>query len=342
MISTHHRTIFLVSVALLHVLAACGDHRLDEYRLSGPTMGTRFSVVVVTASPFDQERLQTQIYATLEDIDRQMSTYRPDSELAKFNRSSLTEWMPVSAALCTAVDHALELGAATAGAFDVTVGPLVNLWGFGPDGPRNEPPAAADIAAAQSTTGRDNLQTDCELPAIRKHHADLQVDLSGYAKGLAADDIAALLDDNGISNYLVEIGGDLRARGHNASEAKWRVAIEKPDPPHDVVEKIIHISDLSVATSGDYRNFFEFEGERFSHTIDPRSGRPVAHALASVTVLGDGAAYADAMATALMVLGPDAGLAFAERGGIAACFLLRNGDDITEQMSTRFKDLVDR
>jgi thiamine biosynthesis lipoprotein len=342
MISTPSRSIFLIAVALLQALAACDGQRPDEYQLSGPTMGTSFSVVVVTASAFDQQRLQTQIYAALEDIDRQMSTYRADAELAAFNRSSVTDWMPVSPALCKAVDHALELGAFTAGAFDITVGPLVNLWGFGPDGPRNEPPVQADIAAAQATTGRDKLQTDCELPAIRKHHAAVHVDLSGYAKGLAADQIAAVLDNSGISNYLVEVGGDLRVRGHNASQAKWRVAIEKPDPPRDVVEKIIHVSDLSVATSGDYRNFFEFEGERFSHTIDPRSGRPVAHALASVTVLGDTAAYADAIATALMVLGPDTGFKFAEREGIAAFFLLRDEGALSERASTRFEALVSR
>lgn len=341
MISTPRRLIFLISVVLLHALAACDGRRLDEYHLSGPTMGTSFNVTLVTASAFDQQTLQAQIYAALEKVDRQMSTYRADSELAKFNHSSVTDWVPVSPALCKAVDHALELGALTAGAFDITVGPLVNLWGFGPDGPRNEPPAAADIAAAQSTTGRDKLQTDCERPAIRKRHADVHVDLSGYAKGLAADQIAAVLDDRGMLNYLVEIGGDLRVRGHNASQAKWRVAIEKPDPPHDVVEKIIHISDLSVATSGDYRNFFEFEGERFSHTIDPRSGRPVAHSLASVTVLGHYAATADAMATALMVLGPDAGIKFAAREDIAAYFLLRSGDGITEQISPHFRLLMD-
>jgi thiamine biosynthesis lipoprotein len=164
--------------------------------------------------------------------------------------------------------------------------------------------------------------------------------LSAYAKGLAADDIAALLDANGISNYLVEIGGDLRARGHNASETKWRVAIESPDQPGSTVEKIIHISDLSAATSGDYRNFFEFAGQRYSHTIDPRTGRPVTHNLASVTVLGPSAAFADAMATALMVLGPEAGMQLAEKERIAAKFLLRDGNSISERMSTQFMSLT--
>ena len=340
MISTHRRTIILNAIVLLHALAACGDHRPTEYKLSGPTMGTRFSVVVVTASEFEQPELQTQIHATLEDVDLHMSTYRPDSELAKFNHARSSEWIPVPPALCAAVDDALQLSAMTAGAFDITVGPLVNLWGFGPDASRVAPPSDASIDAARDKTGYEHLYTDCSRPAIRKDHADLQVDLSGYAKGLAADDIASLLDQRGISNYLVEIGGDLRARGHNVSNAKWRIAIESPDRRGGSVEKIIHISDLSVATSGDYRNFFEFEGQRYSHTIDPQTGRPVTHNLASVTVLGERAAFADAMATALLVLGPDAGPAFAEREGIAAYFLLRDANGMSEQLSTQFKALV--
>ncbi len=342
MISTHRQIIFLVSVALLLVVAACGDQRLDEYKLSGPTMGTHFSAVVVTASEFDQQQLQTQIHAILELVDLHMSTYRPDSELVRFNHSRSTEWIDISAELCTAVADALELSVATAGAFDITVGPLVNLWGFGPDESRVAPPSDESIDEARARTGFGHLHTDCSKPAMRKELADLQIDLSGYAKGLAADEIAALLEENAISNYLVEVGGDLRARGLNGSNAKWRIAIERPDQSGTAVEKIIHISDLSVATSGDYRNFFEFDGQRYSHTINPETGRPVTHNLASVTVLGERAAYADAMATALLVLGPNAGPALAEREGIAAYFLLRDGSGITELSSTRFKALVDR
>ena len=190
-------------------------------------------------------------------------------------------------------------------------------------------------------TGREYLHADCEVPAIRKDRAKLYIDLSAYAKGLAADDIAALLDSENIANYLVEIGGDLRARGHNASNAKWRIAIERPDQSGNTVEKIIHVHDLSVATSGDYRNFFEVNGKRYSHTIDPRTGRPVTHNLASVTVLFDNAATADGYATALQVLGPDAGFELAERLNIPAYFLVRDGDSFIERMSPAFTMLVD-
>jgi thiamine biosynthesis lipoprotein len=243
--------------------------------------------------------------------------------------------------LCEAIDEAIEFGDLTDGAFDITVGPLVNLWGFGPDDSRKEPPSAEAIDAAMLATGREYLHADCEVPAIRKDRAKLYIDLSAYAKGLAADDISTLLDSENIANYLVEIGGDLRARGHNASNAKWRIAIERPDQSGNTVEKIIHVHDLSVATSGDYRNFFEFEGRRYSHTIDPRTGRPVTHNLASATVLGESAAFADAMATAMMVLGPEAGMALAEREDIAADLLLRDSGAITEHMSSKFKSLTD-
>jgi thiamine biosynthesis lipoprotein len=341
MIPTHFRANFLNYMVLVSLLAACGDRGAAEYQLSGSTMGTSFSVVVVTELVFDQQHLQAQIVATLENVEQRMSTYRRNSELSLFNHSSSTDWTPVSRELCEAVDEAIKFGDFTDGAFDITVGPLVNLWGFGPDDSRKEPPSADAIEAAMLTTGREYLHADCEVPAIRKDRAKLYIDLSAYAKGLAADDIATLLDSENIANYLVEIGGDLRARGHNASNAKWRIAIERPDQSGNTVERIIHVHDLSVATSGDYRNFFEFEGRRYSHTIDPRTGWSVTHNLASATVLGESAAFADAMATAMMVLGPEAGMALAEREDIAAELLLRDGDVITEHMSSKFKSLTE-
>ena len=340
MIPTRFRANFLICMVLVSILAACGDQRAAEYQLSGSAMGTSFTVAVVTELAFDRQHLQAQIVATLENVEQRMSTYRRNSELSQFNHSSSTDWTPVSRELCEAVDEAIDFGDLTDGAFDITVGPLVNLWGFGPDDSRKEPPSAEAIDAAMLATGREYLHADCEVPAIRKDHMDIYIDLSAYAKGLAADDIAALLDNENIANYLVEIGGDLRARGHNASNAKWRIAIERPDQSGNAVEKIIHVHDLSVATSGDYRNFFEFEGRRYSHTIDPRTGWPVTHNLASVTVLGESAAFADAMATAMMVLGPEAGMALAEREGIAANLLLRDGRSITERMSTEFMSMT--
>ena len=305
-------------------------------------MGTQFSVAIVTATEFDQEQVQAQIRAVLEDVDMQMSTYQLDSELTELNRINRTGWIPVSRDLCAAIDDALKLGERTAGAFDITVGPLVNLWGFGPEVSRLALPTDDAIDQALTSTGYENLHADCVRPAVRKDNAALYIDLSGYAKGHAADKIATLLDEHGMLNYLAEVGGDLRARGRNRNNSNWRIAIEKPDPSGAAVEKIIRISDFSVATSGDYRNFFEFEGQRYSHTIDPQTGWPVRHSLASVTVLAASAAHADALATALLVLGPDAGPAFAEHERIAAYFLMRDERGLTERMSTQFAALAER
>lgn len=324
----------------LSLAAACGDSRPAEYRLPGRTMGTTFSVTIVSTSDVDRDRLGKGIDAVLDDVDRQMSTYRPDAELATFNATRTTDWIPVSPRLCQALEQALALGELSDGAFDITVGPLVDLWGFGPGDARFEPPSDDDIENAMQRSGRDKLALDCEQPAVQKRRADMMVDLSGYAKGLAVDRVAALLEENGIADYLVEIGGDLRAHGHNASGEAWRIAIERPDPGGRTVEKIVQLTDAGVATSGDYRNFFEFGGQRYSHTIDPRTGRPVTHELASVTVLADSAATADALATALLVLGPEEGPMLAEREGIAAFFISRRGEGYEPKASSQFSRIT--
>lgn len=336
MVRPDRHTIVALSVLITAVLTACGERGPTEYRLSGPTMGTSFSVAIVAASHFDRAALQSRVDATLDDVDRRMSTYRPDSELVAFNDSMSRDWVPVSRELCEAVEAALDFSHMSGGVFDITVGPLVNLWGFGPGSSRTEPPDDATIEETKLMTGWRKLHIDCARPAMRKDIGTVRVDLSGYAKGLAADELAALLDDSGIDNYLVEIGGELRVRGLNAAGEHWRIAIERPDELRRSIAQIIRISNIAVATSGDYRNFFEYAGRRYSHTIDPRTGRPVTHNLASVTVIAERAADADALATALMVLGPEAGPAFAERHRISAYFLIRNGNDFSEMASSRF------
>ena len=342
MVRPDRHTIFALSVLATALLAACGERGPTEYRLSGPTMGTSFSVAVVATTAFDREALQARIDGTLDDVDRHMSTYRPDSELVAFNDSESTDWIPVSRELCAAVEAALDFSRMSGGVFDITVGPLVNLWGFGPDGSRTEPPDDATIEETRLTTGWRKLHTDCARPAMRKDTGTVRVDLSGFAKGLAADELAALLDESGLDNYLVEIGGELRVRGLNADAMHWRIAIERPDELGRSIAQIIQVSDVAVATSGDYRNYFEYAGRRYSHTIDPRTGRPVTHNLASVSVIAERAADADALATALMVLGPEAGPAFAEANRISAYFLLRNGNEFSEMTSSRFPAVQDQ
>jgi len=302
----------------------CEQSSLAHYEYSGATMGTTFHVTVVGAA--DQQPpagLPQLLQQALDDIEGLTSTYMQESELSQFNQNASTDWTRVSQQLCRLVEQALEISQETNGAFDITVGPLVNLWGFGPTGSRDEPPGAAEVEALLTRVGFDKLQTDCEVPALRKAHAGLNVDLSGWAKGFAADELAGILIASGIDNFLAEVGGELRVQGLNASGEEWRIAIEKPAANGRDIQAVVNISNTGMATSGDYRNFFEYAGSRYSHTIDARSGRPVTHQLASVTVFDESAATADGMATALLVLGPDDGLELATALGIEAIFVVR-------------------
>ena len=334
----------IVSIAPLAaaaLLASCAERGPHQAELAGASMGTTWSVkVVAPPADVDIESLQADVDRVVSAVEQSMSTYLPDSDVSQFNRSASTGWVGVPPEFCAAVDDALAIGRATDGAFDVTVGPLVNLWGFGPDGLTGEPPSDEHIDAALASTGHARLDADCSRPALRKELPGLYVDLSAYAKGYAVDRVAELLDARSIANYLVEIGGELRMRGLNARGDRWAIAVEKPVSATRAVQSVIRLSEAAVATSGDYRNFFEYDGVRYSHTIDPRTGRPVAHGAASVTVVAQESAYADAIATALLVMGPCDGLEFADRENIAAYFLVRDGDAIEERASSRFLNEV--
>jgi thiamine biosynthesis lipoprotein len=215
------------------------------------------------------------------------------------------------------------------------------LWGFGPDGRVIVPPSDAGIEDAMQHVGYDKLELDCENGLVRKSDPLLYVDLSGWAKGYAVDEIAELLAGHQLANFLVEVGGEMRVSGHNSEARKWAVAIEAPSTSRRAPQSIIRITDTGVATSGDYRNYFEYDGTSYSHTIDPRTGRPVTHSLAAVTVLQASSAFADAMATALLVLGPDKGPDLAEDLGIAAYFLIRAESGIEEITTNAFEAVVD-
>lgn len=329
--------------ALLTALVACGDSARERpvQELVGSTMGTTFSVkVVAPPENLDLPALQRDIQAVLDGINNAMSTYLDDSELSRFNASDSVDWIEVSPELCHAVEAARVVSEFTGGAFDVTVGPLVNLWGFGPSESAFEPPGNDTLTAAMQDIGYTKLGVDCTMPALRKASAGVYVDLSAFAKGYAVDQVAELLDARELPDYLVEIGGEMRMRGNNTRSEPWAIAIETPDRSARTVQTVVHLSDAAMATSGDYRNFFEHEGRFYSHTIDPRTGYPVAHNGASVTVVADTAAFADAAATALLVLGPDAGMELAEQQSIAAYFLLRLGSEFEERMSSLFATKV--
>jgi thiamine biosynthesis lipoprotein len=330
----------LLFVGLLLTLAACGQGRLEQLELSGNALGTTFNVTIVgPPESLDTDSLEVDIVATLTRIDLLASTWRDDSELSALNANTSIDWILVSPALCAALESTRDISDATNGAFDVTVGPLVNLWGFGPGGNVTTPPSDAEIDAARRRVGYGQLEIDCDARLVRKDHGAIYVDLSGWAKGHAVDELAVLLDARGFGNYLVEIGGELRVRGHNSERRNWAIAVEAPSTSERVPHAIVRVTDTSVATSGDYRNYFEHDGTHYSHTIDPRTGRPVRHDLAAVTVVHPSAAYADAMATALLVLGPVRGPALATELGIAGYFLVRNGTNIEEMTTPQFDAL---
>ncbi len=321
--------------------AACSDNSLlPAYDLSGNTMGTTFNITLVAPpANADLDALQNNIHKKLDHVESIASTYRPESEISEFNLNPSTDWIEVTPEFCDMISAALEISVATHGAFDITVGPLVNLWGFGPSDMENELPVEEEISAVRSSVGYEMLQTNCDEAVLKKASATSYVDLSGWAKGYAVDEIAALLDAGGVENYLVEIGGELRLKGHNAEQRRFSIAIEKPLNNNDLQYTTLQLTDVAVATSGDYRNFYEHDGRRYSHTVDPRTGRPVAHELTGVTVVSTSAAYADAMATALMVLGPQDGHALAEELGIAGYFLIRTDSGIEEKSTSKYEEL---
>lgn len=329
----------LAAAALGLALAACSERQTEARVYSGSTMGTTYNVSVADAHE-DSDAVAAAVSAELEAVNGRMSTWLDDSELSRFNATSSTDWQPVSASLCELVERALAISVDTGGAFDVTVLPLVDLWGFGAGGSVAGLPTSAEVDEVRARTGYTKLDTDCATPALRKARADLEVDLSAIAKGYGVDRVAARLETLGFENYLVEVGGELRVRGSKPGGIPWRVGLERPEAGISAVQTGLELRDTGVATSGDYRNYYEVDGERYSHTIDPTTGAPVRHTTASVTVLAPLAVEADALATALLVMGAEEGLSFAEARGIAALFLDRRGSDIHARPTPAFTEIV--
>jgi len=307
----------------------------------GQTMGTSYSVKWVDKNAARVQALQHRADLALVELNQQMSTYIPDSEISRFNALPGASELEVSDALAFVVAESLRISQDSGGAFDPTVGPLVNLWGFGPDGRIETAPTDAEIEAVRSRVGYANISL-LENPTRLKKAGDQYLDLSAIAKGYGVDMLAELLEAQGIKNYLVEIGGELRAKGVKPEGEHWRIAIESPLTSERSIGRIINVKDIGIATSGDYRNYFEEKGVRFSHTIDPATARPISHRLASVTVLSETCAEADALATTLMVMGDVAGFQFAKEKGIAAYFLVKdaNSDGFIEMATDPFEQYV--
>ena len=332
------RTLRLILLAFL-LLAGLTVHRLyftepsgpvDALLLQGETMGTTWKIRIA-GDGLDEdlrERVRIETERRLDDIDRWMSTWNPDSEISRFNTAPGLEPFPVSFETAEVVALALDVGRASGGAFDVTVGPLVALWGFGSQAREQSVPSDAAIEELRRHVGPQTLDVDRGDPGagglLVKREAEVQIDLSGIAKGYGVDHVVRGLRALGREDFLVEIGGEIRAAGERPGGGPWRVAIEQPLDHGRAIQEVIPLSDQAMATSGDYRIFYREKGRRLSHTLDPRTGRPVDDRTASATVLAPDCATADAWATALLVLGPYPGLEMARQEGLAALLLIRD------------------
>jgi thiamine biosynthesis lipoprotein len=309
------------------LVVACGRTTAPD-RFHGPTMGTTYSIEV-TRRPdgVGREQLQVAIDQVLTEANAHFSTYDPASEISKFNAAQTTEPVEVSDELHSVVGIANEVSNASGGAFDITVGPLVRAWGFGTaDADTGAAPDAGLLASRRAAVGYDKLQSLAGRRALRKTVPDVQLDVDGIAPGFAVDRIAERFENLGIVDYLIELGGEVRARGRSPAGRPWRVAVEAPLSGERKPYTLVELDELAVSTSGDYRDFRIVDGRRVSHTIDPRTGAPITHRLVAVTVVHQSAAYADAYATALMVLGPEEGLVLARQLGLAALLIERSAD----------------
>lgn len=327
---------------LLLFCSGCSDSLRPSPVLHGPTMGTTYTIKLSEIpSGLVLDQLRAEVESQLEQINDWMSTYRADSEISRFNRAPENQWVDVSEPTAQVVQMALTLHGLTKGAFDPTVSPWVDLWNFGPDPRERRTPTQAEIDAAGQWVGADQIAVRPDPPALRKLTMGLKIDLSGIAKGFAVDCLAEILDQHGVTGYMIEIGGEARTRGLNGKQRPWSIGIEAPQDDQRVIALVLSLQNNCLATSGDYRNFFVEDGKRYSHLIDPRTGRPIEHQLASVTVLENSCARADALATAMMIMGADMAIEFAESQNLAAVFLERTDNGFVQRTTSRFNQEVE-
>nr|WP_269468689.1 FAD:protein FMN transferase [Alteromonas sp. ASW11-130] len=320
------------------LLSGCSDATSPVVHLQGKTMGTSYNVKFVVEEQSDVAGLQAKIDARLAEINKLMSTYDPTSELSRFNQNRFTKPFPLSKETALVIDEALRLGELSKGVLDITVGPLVNLWGFGPNKRPERAPDEETIAAVREYVGLDKIRLiDTKLTKL---HPMVYVDLSTIAKGYGVDEIVAILEESNLENYLVEIGGEMRVSGHRGNGDEWLIAIEKPVSDERSVQRIVSIGQHAIATAGDYRNFYEQDGVRYSHLIDPRSGKPIQHNLVSVTVVDKSSMTADGLATAFNVIGWDGAKELAETHKLAVYLIRKNNGEFEEYASEEFNRIV--
>ncbi|KZN54085.1 FAD:protein FMN transferase [Pseudoalteromonas luteoviolacea] len=335
---------YLFSVIfLMFFLSACGQQQTQQkpVEINGKTMGTTYNIKVFPGPvSLEAQRFKQEVDEALVVVNQSMSTYIPDSEINRFNRLEANTVMPISSDFRAVIAESIRLGESTK-TLDVTMGPLIDLWGFGPDKRPTKRPSQSDIEAMQANIGVNKLALTDE--GLAKSLPHLELSFSATAKGYGIDKVAELIEKKGLSNYMVEIGGELRISGNKPDGSPWRIAIEKPDAPagQRQIHRVVEPGNNAIATSGDYRIFYEMDGEVFTHLIDPGTGRPVRHDLVSVTVLHPSAMTADGLATALTVMGMQRARTYAEEHNLPVYLISKTDAGLETFSSTAFKPYLD-
>ncbi len=307
-------------------------------------MGTSYSVKIALtedASDIDAVVLKNKIDSVLVEVNNQMSTYIPESEISRFNRYDKTDWFNISNDFAFVLDESIKLGKLTGGSLDITIGPVVNIWGFGPDQRPRTIPSDDEIITNMKLVGIDNLEVKLDPPSVRKKITGIKVDLSATAKGYGVDKVLELVKELGYKNIMVEIGGEVRTLGYNNKKEFWNIGISSPNQSGEI-NRVVKLSNSAMATSGDYWNYFEENGIRYSHTIDPITGRPITHKLASVTIFDSTCLRADGLATGIFVMGPEKGYDFAVRMELPVYLIVKTDNGFKEVKSPKFIEFFEK
>jgi thiamine biosynthesis lipoprotein len=338
------RIIYFLIFLLLLITSCTNVEQNNFLEINGSTMGTTYSVKVVidqSTAQLNEIVLKEKIDSVLVEVNRQMSTYIPTSEISVFNNLESNKWFEISEDFAFVLYESIDICKLSSGSLDITVGPLVNIWGFGPDQRPRKIPSQTEIDSAMQLVGIQNLNVKLEPPSVMKGIANLEIDLSSTAKGFGVDKVFALLNELGYKNSMVEIGGEVRTSGLNHKNEKWKIGISEADHS-GAINKVVQLSDLSMATSGDYWNYFEENGIRYSHTIDPRTGKPISHKLASITVFDSTCLRADGFATALYVMGPEKAYDFAVEMELPVYMIVKKDTGFGTVKSPKFIELFEK
>ncbi len=335
------KSLFLAILVISFIFVISCDKNPEVSEISGFALGTTYSIkIVAVKEKVDFDQIKTRIVNLLAAHESSFSVYEANSEISRFNTNSTTSWQHFSPEMISVLVESDRIAKQTQGAFDYTIGNLIEVWGFGKQQRKAVIPEKQEIIQGIETSGFGKISLNVSESSAKKTDEKLTLNLSAIAKGYAVDQVAGLLEENGISNYLVEIGGEIKTSGTKPQGKPWVVAIERPVPTERSIQRVMHLESNAMATSGDYRNYFEIKGKRFSHTINPKTGWPVNNKIASVSVITPSCMRSDAMATALMVMGFEKGFAFAKQHGYAVFWILKEDGEFVEKHSPAFQPFL--